>query len=89
MLNKLIFYHVDTNECPLAFCLFLIVWVWFFVPETRGVGIEEMDKLFGGSQGEADLQRMADIRQQLGIGAGSDGYPQKESDIGVSQIEHA
>lgn len=53
------------------------------------MGIEEMDKLFGGSQGEADLQRMADIRQQLGIGAGSDGHPQKEVEIGVSQIENA
>ncbi|KAH6887680.1 sugar transporter [Thelonectria olida] len=50
-----------------AFCLFLGVWVFFFVPETKGVRIEEMDKLFGGNQGEEDMQRMADIRLQLGI----------------------
>ena len=50
-----------------AFCLFLGIWVFFFVPETKGVRIEEMDKLFGGNQGEQDLLRIADIRAQLGI----------------------
>ncbi|KAJ5713790.1 uncharacterized protein N7483_010971 [Penicillium malachiteum] len=32
-----------------------------------GVPIEEMDKLFGGNEGEADLRRIADIRTQLGV----------------------
>lgn len=48
-----------------------------------------MDKLFGGCQGEADLDRMANIRQQLGIAPGGDGAAQKEKEIGVSQIENA
>ncbi|KAJ5090889.1 Major facilitator-type transporter ecdD [Penicillium argentinense] len=54
----------------LAFCLFLILWVLFLVPETKGVGIVEMVKLFGGSQGEADVALMADIRRRLGIDLG-------------------
>lgn len=33
--------------------------------------IEEMDKLFGGNDGEADLQRIAHIRAQLGITGGN------------------
>jgi hypothetical protein len=62
--------------------------VFFFVPETKGVGIEEMDKLFGGSQGEADVARMADIRRRLGIDFG--GAPAlKGLDVEVDQVEHA
>ncbi|KAJ6036514.1 hypothetical protein N7540_000793 [Penicillium herquei] len=51
----------------LVFCIILGVWTYFCVPETKGVPIEEMDKLFGGNQGEADLRRIADIRTQLGV----------------------
>ena len=38
------------------------------MPETKGVRIEEMDKLFGGNQGESDLRKIAEIRLRLGIG---------------------
>ena len=70
-----------------AFCIFLWVWVFFWVPETKGVRIEEMDKLFGGNQGEQDLQRIANIRERLGIS--SDGVLEKENDdgTGVEQLE--
>jgi hypothetical protein len=51
----------------LVFCVILLVWVFFFVPETKGVPIEEMDKIFGGNQGEKDIQRIREIRQSLGI----------------------
>ncbi|KAJ5763790.1 hypothetical protein N7533_002471 [Penicillium manginii] len=52
----------------LVFCLILGVWTYFCVPETKGVPIEEMDKLFGGNDGEGDLRRIAEIREQLGMG---------------------
>lgn len=58
---------MGANLAPTAFCLILIVWVYFFVPETRGVRIEDMDKIFGGSDGEADMRRMAEIRQLVGL----------------------
>ncbi|KAL3440968.1 general substrate transporter [Aspergillus insuetus] len=51
----------------LVFCLILLAWVIFFVPETKGVPIEGMDRLFGGNTGHEDLVRMARIRDRLGI----------------------
>ncbi|KAI7152230.1 putative MFS monosaccharide transporter [Hortaea werneckii] len=49
----------------LAFCVLLFFWVFFAVPETRGVPLEEMDALFGGNEGDKDMQRMAQIRRNL------------------------
>lgn len=34
-----------------------------------GVPIEEMDKLFGGNEAEADLERIAEIRSRIGVTA--------------------
>ena len=45
--------------------MILIVWVWFFVPETKWRRIEEMDDIFGGNQGESDIRMMEDIRTRL------------------------
>ncbi|KAJ8133442.1 hypothetical protein O1611_g191 [Lasiodiplodia mahajangana] len=50
-----------------AFCVVIFFWVLFWVPETKGVRIEEMDKLFGGNNGAEDIQRMDAIRQRLGV----------------------
>lgn len=69
-----------------GFCLFLGVWVYFFVPETKGVRIEEMDKLFGGNQGVEDMQRIANIRLQLGLVSG-DMEKDKAGHISTSQVE--
>ncbi|KAH7001016.1 sugar transporter [Ilyonectria destructans] len=69
-----------------GFCLFLGVWVYFFVPETKGVRIEEMDKLFGGNQGVEDMQRIANIRLQLGIVSG-DMEKDTAGHISTSQVE--
>jgi hypothetical protein len=30
-----------------SFCFSMFVFVWFFVPETKGVSLEHMDALFG------------------------------------------
>ncbi|QDS67451.1 hypothetical protein FKW77_000590 [Venturia effusa] len=51
----------------LVFCVILVAWVCFWVPETKGVPMEEMDKLFGGNQGEEDLRMILEIRQRLGM----------------------
>jgi hypothetical protein len=51
----------------IVFCVILVVWVYFFVPETKGRRIEEMDEIFGGNQGVEDMARIADIRRRLGI----------------------
>ncbi|KAL3471388.1 general substrate transporter [Aspergillus californicus] len=57
----------------LAFCIFLFLWVFFFLPETKNVPMEQMDNIFGGNQGEQDMLRMAVIRTQLGLPSGGAG----------------
>ncbi|SPN99939.1 related to transporter (major facilitator superfamily) [Cephalotrichum gorgonifer] len=72
-----------------GFCIFLFFWVLFGVPETKGVRIEEMDKLFGGNQGEQDMTRMARIRRDLGI-TGDNTADQKKDirdDVEAEQVE--
>ncbi|KAK1780626.1 general substrate transporter [Copromyces sp. CBS 386.78] len=34
-----------------SFCFSMFVFVWFFVPETKGVSLEHMDELFGVTDG--------------------------------------
>ena len=44
--------------------------IWFFVPETKRLTLEEMDVIFG-SQGvaQADMERMDDINKEIGLDA--------------------
>lgn len=44
--------------------------IWFFVPETKRLTLEEMDVIFG-SQGtaQADFERMAEINREIGLDA--------------------
>lgn len=48
--------------------------------------IEEMDKLFGGNQGEDDMQRIARIRGELGI-TDYEGLSSKLDQTEAEQIE--
>lgn len=34
-----------------SFCFSMFVFVWFFVPETKGISLEHMDELFGVTDG--------------------------------------
>ncbi|KAL3481356.1 general substrate transporter [Aspergillus californicus] len=52
------------------FAVFLaagIVWVWFFLPETKGASLEEMDKVFGSRTGEEDAIMLAKARADVGL----------------------
>lgn len=35
-----------------TFCALMGVFVWFFIPETKGLSLEKMDALFGSEKDE-------------------------------------
>lgn len=41
-----------------AFCGIAIAWAYFFVPETMGKTLEEMDEVFGDTSGQAEREMM-------------------------------
>ena len=50
-----------------AFALVAFVFTWFFIPETRGKTLEEMDAVFGDSTAAEEKNRLFRIAQSLGI----------------------
>lgn len=48
-----------------AFCLLALVWTWFFVPETNGRTLEQMDQLFHDHSGEAEKERRTRIESEM------------------------
>lgn len=52
------------------FAVFLaasIVWIYFFLPETKGATLEEMDRVFKSRSGETDLIMLAEARRDVAI----------------------
>lgn len=49
-----------------CFCFLSFFFVWFFVPETKGRSLEEMDVVFGGSTAQKDTEIMRQIEQRYG-----------------------
>ncbi|KAI9317423.1 general substrate transporter [Dichotomocladium elegans] len=47
-----------------CFCALSFVFVYFFVPETKGRSLEEMDEIFGGGTAETDNEIFRRIEQQ-------------------------
>lgn len=48
-----------------VFSVLSLVFTMFFVPETAGKSLEEMDQVFGDNQGEEDLRRMRRIENEI------------------------
>ncbi|KAK7431258.1 hypothetical protein QQZ08_002299 [Neonectria magnoliae] len=45
-----------------------IVWVYFYLPETKGVTMEEMDRVFGSHTGEEDAILLEQAKRDVGLG---------------------
>jgi len=51
-------------------CILAIIWIWFFLPETKGRTLEEMDELFGEAGfAQADLTLKQRIEREIGLTA--------------------
>lgn len=63
-----------------AFSLAGGLFIWFFVPETKGLTLEEMDEVFGATEGlaAADQARQDAILRRLGLI--DDGVVEKKAD---------
>lgn len=48
-----------------VFCLLSLVWTYFVVPETKGKGLEEMDKVFGDADSVEEEMRRARIEREI------------------------
>ncbi|KAL4769114.1 general substrate transporter [Aspergillus nidulans var. acristatus] len=44
-----------------------IFWVWFFLPETKGTTLEEMDQVFKSRTGAEDAAMLAQARADVGL----------------------
>jgi hypothetical protein len=71
--------------------------IWFFVPETKRLTLEEMDVIFG-SQGvaQADTERMDNINKEIGLdallrgdgtGSGAEGTRSEEKTEAIQEKE--
>ncbi|KAI5358152.1 Putative major facilitator, sugar transporter, major facilitator superfamily [Septoria linicola] len=52
------------------FAVFLaagILWVYIYLPETKGATLEDMDRVFGSRTGEEDQRILAECRRELGL----------------------
>jgi hypothetical protein len=52
------------------FAVFLaasIVWIYFFLPETKGATLEEMDRVFKSRSGETDMIMLDEARRDVAI----------------------
>lgn len=72
-----------------AMCFIGAVFVYFVVPETKNLTLEEMDEVFGDEAGTAieDRNRLIEIYTDLGLLDGSSGEDKVVVEAGKEQNE--
>jgi hypothetical protein len=50
-----------------AFCLLAFLFTYFFVPETRGKSLEDMDLVFGDTASHEEKARLMEIASSMGL----------------------
>ncbi|KAF8983306.1 general substrate transporter [Cyathus striatus] len=48
-------------------CLLAYIWATYYVPETAGVSLEEMDEVFGGGVGREERSVKALVEEEIGL----------------------
>ncbi|KAF8142694.1 MFS monosaccharide transporter [Mycena galopus ATCC 62051] len=48
-------------------CFFAYLWATYSVPETAGVALEDMDRVFGSEVGREDAARKKEVEEELGL----------------------
>lgn len=61
-----------------VFCLLALVFTYFFVPETKGKSLEDMDVVFGDMAAHEEKTRLFNIAAELGIVDPDRPVPEKE-----------
>ena len=75
-----------------AWLLLGFLFVYFFVPETRGKTLEEMDAAFGSHTSEADLALLKEVQDEVGLTALLQGHVEgidSDEEAAVTQEKRA
>ncbi|KAI9021675.1 general substrate transporter [Phycomyces nitens] len=62
-----------------VFCVLSFFFTWFFIPETKGLTLEEMDNIFGGKSASQDAALMERVQESVhrapvpGVSSGNPG----------------
>lgn len=67
----------------MVFCMLCLVWVVGFLPELKGLSLEEIDALFDDKSSEEERERRDQIARSVGLGV-ADGHvkePKPLSDV--------
>ncbi|KAL0081492.1 general substrate transporter [Phycomyces blakesleeanus] len=57
--------HYGTYVFLAVFCVLSFLFTWFFIPETKGLSLEEMDNIFGGEMANSDSNLMSRVREEV------------------------
>jgi hypothetical protein len=64
--------------------------IWFYVPETSRLTLEEMDTIFGSTGlAKSDADRMEQIQREVGLTALIHGNSQRASDDEAPEVQQA
>ncbi|GKU12277.1 mfs quinate [Fusarium langsethiae] len=72
------------------FAVFLfagILWVWFFLPETKNASLEEMDRVFKSRAGEQDAELLREVQAEVGLLGSASGRKASMEKQGEKHVE--